>query len=591
MENFFVVFESMAFWVSALMLCVVLAKKFLWKKISIEGQYIISYLYFVIMALPFVPLRNFENSVLSTASEKGLKTEFAGNGIEAGQGIENLFQNFTVSVDKAGEMKVAYIFLAIWLLGAAVVLAWKMFGFCKLSDIKNNSKPISCEMENVMTKCMKKLKIKREVASGWCDINSPMMFGFINPFIALPAKRHDKIKENEIEYIFCHELSHYKNNDILINYIICVFEVIYWFNPIVWLAFKNMRFEREIICDRKVLSILPEERHTEYGMTIINFAKNSSVPSFSFAADMGGKRKDIFKRIEAIAGYSKASMCCWIKSTAAFFAMLSLILFQAPNISAIAARNNSYEMKSDVSKMVVEEDLSSYFNGYDAAFVLYDSSAETYTIYNKEKSEERVSPNSTYKIYSALFALDKGIINKENSKMKWDGTEHQFEQWNMDHDIYSAMSSSANWYFENLTELTGFDNVKNYFCDIGYGNCDFSAGQYDFWSESSLKISPMEQVVLLKEMMDYDMDFPHECVDVVKDSMLIEQNGKEVLYGKTGTGNINGNDTSGWFVGCVESGEKRYVFAANLKAENNANGSAAAKAVLEILNDKCIYEL
>ncbi|RAZ93764.1 hypothetical protein DK853_38615, partial [Klebsiella oxytoca] len=74
----------MAFWVSALMLCVVLAKKFLWKKISIEGQYIISYLYFVIMALPFVPLRNFENSVLSTASEKGLKTEFAGNGIEAG---------------------------------------------------------------------------------------------------------------------------------------------------------------------------------------------------------------------------------------------------------------------------------------------------------------------------------------------------------------------------------------------------------------------------------------------------------------------------------------------------------------------------
>ncbi|MGO0943735.1 penicillin-binding transpeptidase domain-containing protein, partial [Clostridioides difficile] len=40
--------------------------------------------------------------------------------------------------------------------------------------------------------------------------------------------------------------------------------------------------------------------------------------------------------------------------------------------------------------------------------------SKQYHIYNKEKSKTRISPNSTYKIYSALLGLENGIITRNN---------------------------------------------------------------------------------------------------------------------------------------------------------------------------------
>ena len=49
---------------------------------------------------------------------------------------------------------------------------------------------------------------------------------------------------------------------------------------------------------------------------------------------------------------------------------------------------------------------------------MYSMKKDKYYIYN-EKKVERYSPNSTYKIYLAMFGLDRHIINDENSRMSW----------------------------------------------------------------------------------------------------------------------------------------------------------------------------
>ncbi|MDQ7862457.1 penicillin-binding transpeptidase domain-containing protein [Peribacillus frigoritolerans] len=54
----------------------------------------------------------------------------------------------------------------------------------------------------------------------------------------------------------------------------------------------------------------------------------------------------------------------------------------------------------------------------------------------KRKSTLRISPDSTYKIYSALFALESNVISPEESKLSWDGTKQPYEAWNMDQDVY-----------------------------------------------------------------------------------------------------------------------------------------------------------
>ncbi|MDQ7862459.1 M56 family metallopeptidase [Peribacillus frigoritolerans] len=124
------------------------------------------------------------------------------------------------------------------------------------------------------------------------------------------------------EYIFLHELNHYKNKDLLTNYVILFYQIIYWFNPLVWLAFREMRLDREIACDTSVLQLLDDHSISEYGNTIINFldlSKRSS--NLQLVTQLNGSKLQIKKRIEQISTYKHSakkinkkkasSFMCW----------------------------------------------------------------------------------------------------------------------------------------------------------------------------------------------------------------------------------------------------------------------------------------
>ena len=57
----------------------------------------------------------------------------------------------------------------------------------------------------------------------------------------------------DMRYILLHELQHYKHKDAIASYLMNLFGVLYWFNPLVWYALKEMRSDREVACDTSVL--------------------------------------------------------------------------------------------------------------------------------------------------------------------------------------------------------------------------------------------------------------------------------------------------------------------------------------------------
>src|SRR5437660_280970 len=58
-----------------------------------------------------------------------------------------------------------------------------------------------------------------------------------------------------------------------------------------------------------------------------------------------------------------------------------------------------------------QEDLSSYFKGYDdASFILYNEKAHAYTVYNEALGTTRMSPFSTFKIANSLIGLETGVL-------------------------------------------------------------------------------------------------------------------------------------------------------------------------------------
>ena len=100
-----------------------------------------------------------------------------------------------------------------------------------------------------------------------------------------------------------------------------------------------------------------------------------------------------------------------------------------------------------------------------------------------------------------------------------------------------------------------------------------------------MKISPVEQVELLNAFYQNTFGFAPENIQTVKNSIQLFSSAHGTLYGKTGTGRIDGQDVSGWFIGFVETPENTYCFATNIQSENKATGSTAAEITLSILSD------
>ena len=83
------------------------------------------------------------------------------------------------------------------------------------------------------------------------------------------------------------------------------------------------------------------------------------------------------------------------------------------------------------------------------------------------------------------------------------------------------MSASVNWYFGYIDEQLGKTSVQEYLQKIGYGNEDLSGNFSSYWMESSLKISPIEQVELLTRLQNQNLGFASENVKAVKDTIHI----------------------------------------------------------------------
>lgn len=434
------------------------------------------------------------------------------------------------------------------------------------------------------------MKIKRNIPIySTAYLKSPVIAGLFRPCIYLPIHLISDFNAADIRYILLHELQHYRHKDALAVFFMNLASVLYWFNPLVWFAMKEMRNDREISCDISVLKILEESEYINYGNTLINLAEKISFTPFPFAAGISGSMKQIQRRIIHISSYQNLSNRKKLRGLITFAVIAVLLFGLTPMLSTCAAEQNQYKWNISPEK-VSTMDLSSYFKGYKGSFVLYDLKVDSWNIYDMEQATLRTSPNSTYKIYDALFGLEKGIISPDDSFMSWNGTDYPFETWNMDQDLSSAMSSSVNWYFQEIDEQLGLPVIQNYIRKIGYGNESISSNLSSYWMQSTLNISPIEQVELLTDLYHNRFGFTPENVNIVKDSICLYSSENRNFYGKTGTGRVDGQDVNGWFIGYIEINDDTYFFATNIQKESEATGSKAAEITKTILSDLNLWQ-
>ena len=460
----------------------------------------------------------------------------------------------------------------------------------QLHRIEQSALPLqNPQLCRLYEKCLHELNIQKEIPIySTAFLKSPMIVGFWKPRIYFPihliSDHNTVILDNGIRYMLLHELQHYKHKDSLIGYLMNLASIVYWFHPLVWFALKEMRNERELACDASVLQMLDENDYISYGNTLLDFAETLARTPFPFASGLGGNMKQMKRRILHIASYKHPDRNQKRKDIFLFSLTTAFLIGFIPFLSTTAADNSRYQWESDIESLIYS-DYSEIFGDYEGSFVLYNSKEDSWNIYNKEQAQRQVSPNSTYKIYAALFGLEEKIITPDDSFMKWNGESYPFKEWNQDQTLSTAMTASVNWYFQSIDKALGKKQISSYLKTIGYGNETIAGDLSSYWMESSLKISPIEQVELLIDLYNNNFAFSTENIAAVKNSLRLSSSEVYTLYGKTGTGNVNGNNVNGWFIGYVETNDNTYFFATNIRSNINASGSQAAEITLDILKN------
>lgn len=562
-------------------------------------QYNLSIIFLAVLIVPFLPISSAPSSIswshLLTASSStngDIQTTFlSGNGYNLDK-----INDFAVSVSTQIPTFIHTLLVFFWSIGVFVMFVLLYRSAKQVKALHSSALPLQNEELNALyIECLNEVNSKHTIPIySTAFLKSPVLAGFLHPRIYLPIHlisdfNAGTISATDIRYMLLHELQHYKHKDILIGYLINTVNVFYWFNPIIWYFLKRIRQERELACDSAVLQLLKETEYKSYGNTLINFAETIALSPFPLTMGISGNIKQLKGRILNIASFHQPTFKQKIRGYLICIFVSTIIIGCIPILSVYASDQTGYHFDT-TEKNITQLNLSSNFGDYTGSFVLYDQSADKWNIYNMDHASTRVSPNSTYKIYDALLGLESGIITPEHSTFTWNGEPYPFNSWEADQDLTSAMHNSVNWYFQAIDSQAGFQSVKTFLQTINYGNQNTGTNLNLYWTDFSLKISPIEQVELLQNFYQNNFHFDRKNIQAVKNALLLSTTSSGSLYGKTGTGRVNGKDVNGWFVGYIESDNNTYYFATNIQAPSNATGSQATEITEAILSDFGIWK-
>lgn len=134
---------------------------------------------------------------------------------------------------------------------------------------------------------------------------SPFTFSFVNPVIFIPRKILETKNEPLIESIIAHEMAHIKRQDSLWLALQNVIQILYFFNPLVWLVVRQLSSLRESLCDDMVLSV-DKVKPEDYGNSLLQVLRfNISGDNHSLLpAKFLGHKNQIKNRISAIGNYT-----------------------------------------------------------------------------------------------------------------------------------------------------------------------------------------------------------------------------------------------------------------------------------------------
>lgn len=127
------------------------------------------------------------------------------------------------------------------------------------------------------------------------DVPGPIVAGVRRPAIVLPLDA-ESWSVDDLTRAVTHELGHVRRGDWLVQLCARLICTLYWFHPLVWMAWRQLRLEAERACDDEVVAQGPAEDYADQLVSIARLTRSGSHPGI---LGMAG-RSDLSARVRAL---------------------------------------------------------------------------------------------------------------------------------------------------------------------------------------------------------------------------------------------------------------------------------------------------
>ncbi len=219
------------------------------------------------------------------------------------------------------------IIACIWLVGIIAMLVYALVSFLK---IKKSISQAMRVQDNIFI----------------CDnIATPFILGIVRPKIYLPSSLY----KEDVLYVIDHEKSHIKRLDHLWKPLGFLVLTLYWFNPVMWVAYIYLCKDIELACDEKAIKEFDIEAKKEYSNALINCSSQRRLVS---ACPLAFGETGVKNRIKSVLSYKKPAF--WVILISLILCVvISIGFLTSPGISAQAIIDeNGYNIISQENEAI-----------------------------------------------------------------------------------------------------------------------------------------------------------------------------------------------------------------------------------------------
>lgn len=380
------------------------------------------------------------------------------NSVAAEKNVENISENIVEntaektaesintpgSVSFLGGIDVMYVLSIVWIVGVAAFLIYALVSYIRLRRLVDDA-------------VLLRDNIYQSERAG-----TAFILGVIRPRIYVPYG----LGLNELYMSISHERAHISRRDHLVKPLGFIIAAVYWFNPLVWLAYILLCRDIELACDEKVIKKIGYDKKKDYSQALLNL----SIPrKYISACPVAFGEVGINERIKNVLTMKKGKKII-IAVAVAICAVLAICFLTYPKKPKNNSGDTAKTQTTDETKETITEDLAANENESSTEVKEAESNEENASSEDEEAStvgdaaDSNIYGTETSGAKKVVYILkgDGDTVNL-GDKIIIDGEEVQLVSAASNEDLASLVASHST----TIDEETGEEQaLEIYITDI-----------------------------------------------------------------------------------------------------------------------------